>query len=511
MPKTICAMSIPKEPRQLLINLMYIVLTALLALNVSAEILQAFFTIDKSLGESNSLMDKSNQNLAEAIGEQASAYTQFEPYREKAEQAQQIAKSYFDYVGEMKTQLLDAAGGTGEDGMPLHKEDKDIPTRLLVNEGRGEELKTKTLETRESLLALIDEPEAKQRIADNIPLKINEIPANSRKKDWVQFTFQQMPVAAVMPMLTKFQNDVKVAETAILNHFADKLNVTAVKPDKFAPVIASDKNYVIKGEEFKGEIFLAAYSSTADNIQVAVDGRPLTVREGKAIFTSNPSSIGTKEHEMTIRLVNPLTGEAETFRKRFGYEVGERSVAVSLDNMNVFYVGVENPVSISAAGVPTDQMKVTSTGVQLTKNSSGKYVVIPQKTGQATITVSGGGLPPATFEYRVKRIPDPVVKLGDLTGGTVPIAHFQAQKGLIPFLENFDFKAKCDMRGFELVRLRKGDAATATNQGGGFGSDARRLIDTAQRGDVFYFDNVKVHCPGDDYDRKMPGLIFTLR
>ncbi len=509
--KTICAMSIPKEPRQLLINLMYIVLTALLALNVSAEILQAFFTIDKSLGESNSLMDKSNHNLAKAIGEQANAYTQFEPYRAKAEQAQQIAKNYFDLVGEMKTELLDAAGEIGEDGLPKRKDDKDIPTRLLVNEGRGQTLKNKTLETREQLLGLIDEPEARQRIAESIPLKINEIPANSNKKDWVQFTFQQMPVAAVMPMLTKFQNDVKVAETAILNYFADKLNVTTVKPDKFAPVISSDKNYVIRGEEFKGEIFLAAYSSTADNIQVSVDGRPLTVREGKAIFTDSPASIGAKEHEIAIRLVNPLTGETETFRKRFSYEVGERSVAVSLDNMNVFYVGVENPVSISAAGVPTDQMKVTSTGVQLTKKSSGKYVVIPQRTGQATITVSGGGLPPATFEYKMKRIPDPVMKLGSLVGGSVPVSHFQAQRGLIPDMGQFDFNAKCEVRGFEVVRIRKGDAATAANSGGGFGSDARRLIDNAQRGDVFYFDNVKVHCPGEEHDRKMPGLIFTLK
>ena len=125
--------------------------------------------------------------------------------------------------------------------------------------------------------------------------------------------------------------------------------------------------------------------------------------------------------------------------------------------------------------------------------------------------MSGGGLPPATFLYKVKRIPDPVIKLGDLNSGTVPLAHFQAQKGLIPLLENFDFNARCEIRGFELVRIRKGDAATATNKGGSFGSEARRLMDSAQRGDVFYFDNVKTHCPGDDHDRKMPGLIFTLK
>ncbi len=504
-------MSIPKEPRQLMINLMYIVLTALLALNVSAEVLHAFFSMDNSMSESNRLMDGSNRKLADAISDQADAYAQFEPYKEKAKKVQVIATEFFDLVEKMKTELVEAAGGIGDDNMPLRKADKDIPTRLLVLEGRGEILKNKVLETRENLLSLIEDLEAKAIISRAIPLKIKDIPPGSDKKDWTTFHFQQMPVAAVMPMLTKFQNDVKVAETAILNHFADKLNVTTVKPDQFTPVIASDKNYVIRGEQFKGEIFLAAYSSTADNISVSVDGRPLEVNEGKAIFTSIPSTNGNKQHEMTIRLTNPLTGEEEIFSKQFTYEVGERSVAVSLDKMNVFYVGVENPISISAAGIPTHEMRVSASGVELVKKGNSKYVAIPHKTGRASITVSGGGLQPTNFEYKVKRIPDPTMKLGNLTGGHVPVAHFKAQKGLIPFLENFDFEAKAVVKGFELVRIRKGDAATAINRGGRYGSEAQRLVDNAQRKDIFYFDNIKVHCPGDDYDRKMSGLMFTLK
>lgn len=504
-------MSIPKEPRQLMINLMYIVLTALLALNVSAEVLHAFFSVDNSMSESNRLMDKSNQKLVKAISEQADAYSQFEPYKEKAKQVQVIADELFDLVEKMKVEMVEAAGGIGEDNMPVRKSDKDVPTRLLVLEGGGETLKNKVLETRENLLSLIDEPEAKASIANAIPLKIKEIPANSDKTNWAQFHFQQMPVAAVMPMLTKFQNDVKVAETAILNHFADKLNITTVKPDQFTPVIASNNNYVIRGEEFKGEIFLAAYSSTADNISVSVDGRPLDVREGKAVFTANPSSIGSRKHEMKIKLTNPLTGETESYSKQFTYEVGERSVAVSLDKMNVFYVGVENPISISAAGISSGDMKVNATGVRLTKKGNGKYVAIPQKTGRASITVSGGGLPPTSFDYTVKSIPDPVMKLGNLTGGKIPVAHFQAQKGLIPRLMNFDFEARAIVKNFELVRIRKGDAATARNKSGKYGSEAQRLVDNAKRGDIFYFDEIKVRCPGDEYDRAMPGLMFTLK
>lgn len=504
-------MSIPKEPRQLLINLMYIVLTALLALNVSAEVLHAFFSMDESLSESNRLVDGSNRQLVAAINEQADAYTQFAPYREKAKQVQVAAREFFELVGEMKVELVDAAGGIGKDGFPKRKDDKDVTTRLFLTEGRGEKLKTSLLDTRQKLLDLVDEPTAREALAKGIPLKINDLPEGTDKKSWAAFQFEKMPVAAVMPMLTKFQNDVRVAETAILNHFADKLNVTTVKPDQFVPVIASDKNYVIRGEEFRGEIFLAAYSSTADNIAVKVDGRPLEVEAGKAIFSARPGSNGSRSHRMEITLTNPLTGEEETFTKQFNYEVGERSVTVSADKMNVLYRGVQNPISVVAAGIPSADMRVSGTGVDLEKKANGKFVAVPQKTNRAKITVSGGGLSPTTFEYRVKRIPDPTVKLGNLLGGNLPVSHFKAQKGLIPHLENFDFDVRAKIQSFELVRIRKGDAATAKNTGGKYGTQAQRLVDNAKRGDIFYFNEIEVHCPGDDNNRDMPGLIFNLK
>jgi gliding motility-associated protein GldM len=490
---------------------MYIVLTALLALNVSAEVLQAFFSMEKSLDESSRLVGGSNEQLASAIGEQADVYRQFEPFKEKAKQAQTIAQSFSGYVGELKAEIVQAAGGFGKDGTPVRKADKDITTRLLVNNGKGEELKSKISETREQLLALVDEPEARAQLAERIPLKINDVPAGSDKKSWAQFTFQQMPVAAVMPILSKFQNDVMVAETAILNHFADKMNIQTVRPDKFAPVISTDNSYVIRGEEFKGEIFLASYSSTADNIAITVDGRPLRVDGGRAVFTANPSAIGVKTHEMSIRLSNPLTGQTETFKKQFSYEVGERSVAVSADKMNVLYIGVENPISVSAAGVPSGKLSVVAEGITLTPKGNGKFVAVPKTPGKASVRVSGGGLQPTAFEYRVKRIPDPVMMLGKSKGGPMTAGEFKAYNEITPVLEGFDFDARCTCEEFELVRVRKGDAATALNKTGKYGTETRRIVDGVQRGDICYFENIKVRCPGETHLRKMPVAMFNIR
>lgn len=505
-------MSIPKEPRQLMVNLMYIVLVAMLALNVSAEIIHAFFALDNSLNESSRVVNSSNQQLIAAINQQADAYAQFAPFKDKVKEIERISKAFYEEVEVLKNEIVEEAGGLGEDDLPIRKTDKDIPTRILLNEGRGEALKTTILATKKQLLDLIEDEQAREAIAGNIPLKISEIPPDSDKETWSQLMFQQMPVAAVLPMLSKFQNDVKVAETTLLNHFFNQMNVNVI-PDKFTPVIASNKSYIIKGEEFKGEIFLASYSSTADNLSISVDGRSYPVRDGKVLFTKTASELGEHEHEMLIRLTNPLTGEAESYRKTFTYEVGERSVAVSADKMNVFYAGVENPISISAAGIPSDKMKVRAEGVNLEKLRNGKYIAKPQKAGgKAKIVVSGGGLTPTTFEYRIKRIPDPSLRLGKHTGGTISASEMKVYKGIIPFLDNFDFQAKCKVIEFEVARVpRNDDVQVAMNRGGTFGSEAQRIIQRATRSDVFYFDKVRVKCPGDQATRSINGMIFNIK
>ena len=504
-------MSIPKEPRQLMVNLMYLVLTVMLALNVSAEVMQALFSMDKSLTESSKLVEGSNEKLALAINKQADAYSQYEPFKAKVSKTQQTSREFFDYVEELRAEIIEAAGGLDKNGLPQQKDNKDISQRIMLTNGRASILKQKIVETRDQLLMQVEDEAVREQIANSIPLKINAIPEGSDKKNWEQFTFQQMPIAAVLPMLSKFQNDAKLTETTILNHFFNQMNMDVVRPDKFYPVISTDNNYVIRGEKYEGEIFLAAYSSTADNLSISVDGRPLRVENGKAIFATNPTSIGSREHSMSIQMTNPITGEVETFNRTFGYEVGDRSVAISLDKMNVMYVGVENPVSISAAGVASGDVKVSATGINLTKTAGGKYVAIPRQKGEATITIAGGGLQPTTFKYKIKKIPDPVMYLGNNTGGAIKLAEFKAQQGLIPILENFDFDAKCSVDGFEVARVRNGDVATSTNGGARFQGDTRRLIDNAALKDIFYFDNIKVRCPGDEAGRKMPGMFFNIK
>jgi len=504
-------MSMPKEPRQLMINMMYIVLTALLALNVSAEVMSALFMIDESITETNNLVATENEQLLAEVTKQADAYPQFKIYQEQAEKVVETAKSLNIFIADIRAELMAEGGDLDENGHPKKKGNKDISTRIMVNNKKGFELEEMVTETRDKLLNIIEEETERQRFNQTLPLKINSIPANSTKKNWVEFTFQQMPLAAVLPLLSKFQNDLKVSEAILLKHFMSKTGATR-KQDAFTPVVAANKSYVIKNEPFEAEIFLGSYSSTVDNLKISVDGRPITVSNGKALFKLNPSSLGIKKHTAKISLLDPLTGETESFTKHFEFEVGERSATISADKMNVLYVGVENPLSISVAGVPSGQIQVRGEGVTLTKTSGGKYVTTPSRVGDAKITISGGGLEPTSFKYRVKRIPDPVVKVGRKNGGTVNASEFKAQRGIIPHLESFDFEARCRIGSFEIARVPKnGDPQIHKNNGGSYENKAKRMVDNASRGDVYYFSNIKCKCPGDEINRSLNGMVFTIR
>lgn len=505
-------MSIPKEPRQLMINLMYLVLTAMLALNVSAEILNAFVTLDRGLQESSEIVQLSNDQLAMAINQQADAYSQFEPYRGKSNEVISIGRSLEQYLTDIRDTLIQAAGGPDEHGLPIHKKNKEITTRMLVNEGLGDVLKNKILAVREELLATVEDPSERVALATAIPLNINEVPEDAKEQDWSTFTFRQMPVVSVLPLLTKWKNDVHMAQTVLLNHFLKKTEVNTIKPDAFIPVVSAEKSYIIRGEPFRSEVFLAAYSSTADNIKMWVDGRPLPVRNGKAEFNANPGSIGLKKHEMKIELTDPVSGEVQRFSKSFEYEVGERSVTVAAEKMNVLYVGVPNPLAISAAGVPSGQIQVRADGTPLEKIGNGKYVARPEQVGDARIIVSGPGLEPTAFPYRVKRIPDPIPALGNLRGGEVAAGTFRAQQGLIPILEHFDFEARCNVISYEVARKpNRGDVQVSDNNGARFEPATRRMIDQADHGDRYYVDRIKVKCPGDRHSRELGGLIFRIK
>jgi len=522
-------MSIPKDPRQLMINLMYLVLTALLALNVSAEVLNAFKTIDNSLTKSNTTTNKAIDEQAAALnallGEKSKE--KFKPLGVAVADIRSEIAGFNDYVESIKNDLIDAGGnknGAVDDADYLYpdnpakkiikgKKNKDVTTSMLVKEGKGDELAVKIAEVREKIVEIytkvindnketfgfvkggrVDQAAADANIAsfaNNISLDIDqnwEEQSDGDKTSWADFRFRQMPLISVLPLLTKFQTDAKNAEALGVSKLAELVGGKQIVFNQFFPVINAKKAYVIKGGKFEAEVSLGAYSSDIppSNINLTVNGKRLPVgKDGKEVTTS---------------------------KSTFDYEVGETSATVSADKMNVFYIGVDNPISVSVAGVSSNAVKVNCSGpgCNLT-GSKGKYTVKVTRPGDVKINVAGGGLSKSA-DFRVKRIPDPVAKLGNKKDGSMGNGEFKAQRGVIPWLEGFDFDAKCKIQGFNLVRVAKRqDPVTSNNPGGTFNAKSQRLVRAAKPGDTYYFENVKATCPGDAAGRKINSMVFKIR
>jgi gliding motility-associated protein GldM len=541
-------MSIPKEPRQLMINLMYLVLTALLALNVSAEVMNAFFTLDDgnkaSINTVESQLEQTVTGLKSLLSDESKA--KYRPIEPAVDEVRKVVTEFNSYVNELRDKLVDAAGnnnGTVDEDdytvsygkeVPKGKKNKDVTTRMLVEDGMGEELKQKIIDTRQKMVDVytkllndhgetfgLREQEIKNRIdniGNNLPFGVDDETwkESKDKNSWADFKFRQMPLAAVMPLMSQMQSDAKSSEAALLNSMAELAGGRVVEFDAFFPVVQAEKAYVIRGEPFKAEISVGTYSTQVnpDDIGIYVNGSKLSVGEGgKAEYSTSTSSLGTKTLNLKVEVRNPLTGEVSDGDGTYTYEVGERSVTVSADKMNVFYIGVDNPVSVSAAGISSNDLNVSVSGGggNLRKTGSANYMVTVSKPGEARINVSGGGLRDSKV-FRVKRIPDPVARLSKSSGGAMGNGEFKAQGGVGAFLDNFDFDATCQIQGFNLVYVAaRQDPVEVVNAGARYNAQARRLVQKAKPGDIYYFDDVKARCPGDNVGRPINSMVFKIK
>lgn len=527
-------MSIPKEPRQLMINIMYLVLTALLALNVSAEVFNAFKLVDKGLVKSNKSLDEANAALPQAIKDGAKKKESLATYAERVDPIREKSEELTDYLQGIVDGMIEESGGyledpenpgTLTDDLKAAK-DYDITTRTLVTKsdgtpGIGDDVKTKLEQYRDEIMTFIDE-EDKRSFTQNVSVQLdNETWKAKKKKSWAHMNFDHMPLQAVIPIFTKYINDVKSTESAALNYLAGKVGTTTdLTFDRYTVVSAPEKSYVIKGEQYKADLFLtaAAGGDSKTGITIAVNGRPLRLDDdGKAEYVETANSIGQKRYTATATLTNPVTGEIESFKKEFEYEVGERSVTVSASKMNVFYVGVDNPVEVSAAGVPSNQIKVSMGGAgegSIKPSADGNYIVNvgrPTKLGEfAKINVTAPGLN-TSKDFRVKRIPDPVPKLSKSRGGVMGSGEFKIQPGVFPVLENFDFDAKCDIVGFQLVRVpKRQDPQVSDNRGGRYSGETMELVKKAKPTDKYFYENIKCRCPGDPAPRDIGTMVFNI-
>jgi len=510
-------MSIPKENRQQMINLMYLVLTALLALNVSAEILNAFRVINKSLEGSNKLLDVNSHvsyKAFEAKKLKEPGNAQIGIWQGRADKTLEMSKNLQDYIAELQKGIIQEAGGPGEEGAPMKRQDDlDASTRFFVEEKKkGYELKKKIEDFKAEFSKLV-EPADLQNVLDKLPLNTEPQKKNG---DWARDNFYQMPAIASMTMLTKQLSDVKATEGLLVSYFFSKIGSSEeLKPDEivfnaFSAQITSPTAYILQGEKFEANVFLAATSSKNDNVSINVNGAALRPDDkGVAHYSATPG-VGEYELHGNISLKNPKTNAVTNYPlPPFKYTVAAPFATVSPTKMNVFYIGVPNPVQVSAAGVANNKLNVSMSNGSIT-GSAGKYEVRVTTQGTTNVTVAANGKNYGNFPFRVKLIPNPIAKVSGMPGGRINAAVWRAQKGVIADLENFDFDAKFEVLSFNMFYQPKlQDPGIASASGPYFSAAMLGFISKAKPGDIFYVEEIKVKGP-DGLSRKIPGIAFKI-
>lgn len=497
-------MALPKEPRQKMINLMYLVLTALLALNVSAEVIEAFKKVDTSLVNSNKNIDVANNTLFKSFAaKQADPVTKENALKwgAKADQAKKLSDELMVYLDGLKTELIDASGPkTEEDGTKSYKlDDLNAASRIMDTDKKGKALDEKLKAYKAAMLNI--DPEIKTAFANTFPVDVDI----NDTKDGTTASFRMMPTVAAITLLSKMQNNVKNAENQVVTFAHNKIGEVKVIYDKFAAIVGQSSNYVMPGEKVTVTAGVGAYS-TAAQPQITIGGVPVAVNaDGVAIKEFSAEGGGERNIPVVVNYTKP-DGTKATISYPLKYTVGTPGgAAVMLDKMNVFYIGVPNPVTI---GSPTgwDKTTVSMNGGSISGSGS-KRVVTVSNIGSASITVVADGKS-STFPFRVKKVPDPVFKIADGKARIATVA-FKNQQFCRADLENFDFDLK-----FNVV------SATVYFSGAGFPSVAQSSISSnslspisaqLQRcvpGSVVSFENIKVSGPGGT--RTIEGRSFAL-
>ncbi len=537
-------------PRQRMINMMYLVLTALLALNVSKEIINAFVTVNDSLEVSNrNTTAKNARTYADFDFQMKNDPIKTKPFFDKANAAKKASEDLVKHIEDLKKDLVKQTDGIKE-GSTIpeliemdDKENYDVPTYIMCgssNDGKGfkaTELKEKIIKYKEALVKNLpaeDQSKFKIRFDELLvtsdPDSKSKIYREDNKKTWEMANFYHNPVVASVALLSKFQADIKNAESEVINHLYKSISASSYKFDALQARVIAPTSYVLLGQKYQADVFLAAYSSTSnpkilvgdvDTAKKAIrgTGTEIPVSGGLGKYEVTATSEGIKKWGGLITVKNPETNVEESYPFEASYVAARPSTVISADKMNVLYIGVDNPMSISVPGVANDLVvaSITGGGGTLSKDpkaGGGKYIAKVTTQGEATINVTAKmdnkNMPMGSMKYRVKRVPDPVAKCANSKGGPINKSILAAQPGIVSIMENFDFELYFKVKNFKMTIVRKGrDPIELSSDGNFFTPQMKEIIQTSPLGTKIYIEYIKASGP-DGTVRSLSPLNFVL-
>ncbi len=512
-------MALPKEPRQKMINIMYLVLTAMLAINISAEILNAFKTVNTSLETTNTTINASTNTIMSSLEEKSKKEETREKatiWLAKAQQATSLTKSLYDYINGLKSEIIKNAGGDPNDPTkPFNMESQGIATKIMIEGGKGKELQKRLGDYKAALLAI--DPAIKKEIENDIQINLETPKSQDGKvRAWDITYFNMVPTIASLTILSKFQNDIKTSENKVVAYYHAQVGKVEVVFDSYAAIVGQNSNYLMPGQELEITAGVGAFSKKAQPT-ISIGGANVSIGEdGSAHYKTAGGGIGQHTIPVKITFFNQYTNKQETIDKTITYTVGQANASIALDKMNVLYIGVDNPVSIAASGGGDDkvQASITGGGGSLTRVGPGKYVArVGSVTDDCRITVSVDGKVAGASQFRVRTIPRAQAYVGGYeSGANIPAGAFRAQQGVGAGIKDFPFELSYTVTSFTFsIDTDDGDVATATCQGNTFSAAARQHINAqVKSGKIVTIDNIRVQGP-DGRGSNAPSLVYYIK
>lgn len=559
-----------------MIGMMYLVLTALLAMNISKDVLDAFVQVDHGLHDTKLIAESKSKNSMATLS--ASSNPQkAAPFLKVAQEIEKESEDILNYLNEFKARTISASHGdpkgetyqefmvdghtvlldaTNEDGdrYVTKPDDNQSNTTLLIGDDPGaprtdpwsaNELKGKLEAFRDKVTAIqLKEVTGKTwKLPEALKLNIEEIfnfedvmagHGNEEPKPtkWETHNFYHVPLAAIMPILTKIEVDVENAKADVITALSAGVEGSSFKFTKLVPIVMPGKTYVLRGDSIHAEILLAAYDDTnppkimwnesgytgenppAFNESAAVEMEMNEAGLGVINIPTKSMSLGTHGYQGVIKYKGPDGKDLEYPFNTPNFTVSEPALVVSPTKMNVFYRGLPNPVEVSVPGVRPDAVFPTCSGASMTKGSNGEWVVKPGgNSTKATISVSaditgtGQKVSMGTKEFRIKPIPDPVPSFNGKspTDNTIKLSDAQNASGLRAEMVNFDFDVDVKVVEFTMVFTRGSEVIEKKATSNRLTDAMKANLKKLRRGEQFYLNNIMVKMP-DGKKRKVSNI-----
>jgi gliding motility-associated protein GldM len=507
-----------------MINLMYLVFIAMMALNVSSEVLEGFVLVEDSLH--NSINNSTQRN--EIVSNELETYYKANPdkvreWYNKGMQVKEASEDMYNYIQELKERIVRVADGKNADVNNIErKDDLEAASRIMLAplNGEGKKLREAIDAYRTMMASLVQDPDKNRIISESLSTTPVRQQAGINARSWEESLFENMPVSAAITLLTKLQSDIRYAQGEVMSNLLSSVDVGDYRVNMVEAQVVPATQIVMRGTPYEANIVLSAIDSTK-RPSIFVNGRMLEAAANGRFVVPTPST-GTFPVEGYIEMPN---SDGTVLKRNFKseYFVTEPTATVAPTMMNVLYAGIENPIRIAVPGIPSGNVFPSISNGRLTKKGESIWDALPASgaVGQeAIVTVTaqmadGRRVEMARTPFRIKMLPDPMPYLeykdanGNVRkfrGGTIPKRNLMEAGGILAAIDDDILNIQFTVLRFELIYPDSfGNMINEPTEGADFSERQKNFIRGLARGKQFWVNRVVARGP-DGVERSIPPI-----